>query len=111
MVISLPSATGSSVASGAVVASGAFAQDPAHQGPAHQDRALSNPFFAFDNGVGRGNSTPVQQATMLKELGYGGIGYTWEHSAHIWLRRAMFNYAWMGSPAVHRARAADLAGW
>jgi sugar phosphate isomerase/epimerase len=33
-------------------------------------------FFAFDNGVGRGNSTPVQQATMLKELGYGGIGYT-----------------------------------
>ncbi len=42
---------------------------------------------------------------------YGGIGYTWEHSAHIWLRRAMFNYAWMGTPAVHRARAADLAGW
>ncbi len=42
---------------------------------------------------------------------YGGIGYTWEHSAHIWLRRAMFNYAWMGAPAVHRARAADLAGW
>lgn len=33
-------------------------------------------FFAFDNGVGRGELTPVQQATMLKELGYGGIGYT-----------------------------------
>ena len=30
-------------------------------------------FFAFDNGVG---GTPVQQATMLKELGYAGIGYT-----------------------------------
>lgn len=33
-------------------------------------------FFAFDNGVGRGELTPVQQAAMLKELGYGGIGYT-----------------------------------
>ncbi|MDB5446002.1 MAG: hypothetical protein JWQ97_1319 [Phenylobacterium sp.] len=42
---------------------------------------------------------------------YGGIGYTWEHSAHIWLRRSMFDYAWLGSPAEHRARAADLAGW
>jgi alkylation response protein AidB-like acyl-CoA dehydrogenase len=42
---------------------------------------------------------------------YGGIGYTWEHSAHIWLRRSMFDYAWMGSPTDHRARAADLAGW
>jgi len=42
---------------------------------------------------------------------YGGIGYTWEHSAHIWLRRAMFDYAWLGSPSTHRARAADLLGW
>jgi len=42
---------------------------------------------------------------------YGGIGYTWEHYAHIFLRRAMFNYAWLGAPAAHRARAADLAGW
>ena len=33
-------------------------------------------FFAFDNGVGRGELTPMQQATMLKELGYDGIGYT-----------------------------------
>ena len=48
---------------------------------------------------------------MLATESYGGIGYTWEHSAHIWLRRAMFNYAWMGSPAVHRARAADRLRW
>jgi len=33
-------------------------------------------FFAFDNGVGRGNLTPAQQAEMLKELSYAGIGYT-----------------------------------
>jgi alkylation response protein AidB-like acyl-CoA dehydrogenase len=42
---------------------------------------------------------------------YGGIGYTWEHSAHIWLRRAMFDYAWLGAPQTHRERVADLLGW
>ena len=35
-----------------------------------------NPFFAFDNGVGRGKWSPEQQAKTLKELGYAGIGYT-----------------------------------
>jgi sugar phosphate isomerase/epimerase len=37
---------------------------------------LINPFFAFDNGTGRGKLTPQVQAKMLKELGYAGIGYT-----------------------------------
>lgn len=36
-----------------------------------------NPFFAFDNGVGRElNWLPAQQAATLKTLGYDGIGYT-----------------------------------
>lgn len=35
------------------------------------------PFFAFDNGTGRDQHVPLdQQAKMLKELGYAGIGYT-----------------------------------
>lgn len=42
---------------------------------------------------------------------YGGIGYTWEHTAHIWLRRSMFNFAWLGQPGAHRKRVADLLGW
>jgi alkylation response protein AidB-like acyl-CoA dehydrogenase len=42
---------------------------------------------------------------------HGGMGYTWELNVHIFLRRAMFDHAWMGSPAHHRTRAADLAGW
>jgi alkylation response protein AidB-like acyl-CoA dehydrogenase len=42
---------------------------------------------------------------------HGGIGYTWEHGIHIWLKRAVFDWGWMGSPRKHRARAADLAGW
>lgn len=35
-----------------------------------------NPFFAFDNGVGRGEWSPDEQAKTLAELGYAGIGYT-----------------------------------
>jgi sugar phosphate isomerase/epimerase len=35
------------------------------------------PFFAFDNGVGRGTDiTPAQQAEVLADMGYQGIGYT-----------------------------------
>ena len=33
-------------------------------------------FFAFDNGVGRGALEPTQQAEILADLGYQGIGYT-----------------------------------
>ena len=35
------------------------------------------PFYAFDNGVGRGQWTPDQQATTLKELGFDGISYNY----------------------------------
>ncbi len=38
--------------------------------------AAASPFFAFDNGTGRGRLSPDAQAKMLKELGYAGIGYT-----------------------------------
>ena len=42
---------------------------------------------------------------------HGGIGYTWEYDLQILFKRAMFDYAWMGAPAEHRVRVADLAGW
>lgn len=41
-----------------------------------EDARLANPFFAFDNGVGRGEWAPEEQAAVLDELGYAGIGYT-----------------------------------
>jgi sugar phosphate isomerase/epimerase/lysophospholipase L1-like esterase len=44
--------------------------------PAAARSELNNPFFAFDNGIGRGRLTPEQQAKTLKKLGYAGIGYT-----------------------------------
>ena len=42
---------------------------------------------------------------------HGGIGFTWECDVQIWFKRAMLDRAWLGTPDVHRARAADLAGW
>jgi alkylation response protein AidB-like acyl-CoA dehydrogenase len=42
---------------------------------------------------------------------HGGIGYTWECDVQIWFKRALFDRAFGGSPAVHRERAAKLAGW
>jgi len=42
---------------------------------------------------------------------HGGIGYTWEYPLHMWVKRSLFDRAYLGIPAVHRQRAADLAGW
>lgn len=42
---------------------------------------------------------------------HGGIGYTWEFGAHVWLKRALFDQAYLGMPDAHRIRIADLAGW
>lgn len=44
---------------------------------AAENSARTNPFFAFDNGVGRAeNWSPGKQAETLARLGYAGIGYT-----------------------------------
>lgn len=45
--------------------------------PATTGAGRANPFFAFDNGVGRGDGwSPEKQAVTLARLGYAGIGYT-----------------------------------
>lgn len=38
---------------------------------------------------------------------HGGIGYTWECDLHFFLRRALFDRAYLGSPEMHRQRRAD----
>jgi alkylation response protein AidB-like acyl-CoA dehydrogenase len=40
----------------------------------------------------------------------GGIGYTWEHDAHLYVKRAKAGEGLFGSSAAHRARVADLIG-
>jgi alkylation response protein AidB-like acyl-CoA dehydrogenase len=41
---------------------------------------------------------------------HGGIGYTWEHDAHLYLRRAKSSQLMFGPPARQRTRLAELAG-
>lgn len=35
---------------------------------------------------------------------HGGIGMTWEFDLQLWLKRAMFNFAHAGVPAIHRQK-------
>jgi alkylation response protein AidB-like acyl-CoA dehydrogenase len=41
---------------------------------------------------------------------HGGIGYTWEHDMHIYVRRVKSNATLFGNAAQHRARVAELIG-
>jgi len=41
---------------------------------------------------------------------HGGIGITWEHDAHLFLRRAKADQVLFGDSAWHRARLADVVG-
>lgn len=50
----------------------------------------------------------VYSSTENIEL-HGGIGYTWEHPAHLYYKRALSSAALFGAPRAHRARVADEA--
>ncbi|MBS9376392.1 acyl-CoA dehydrogenase family protein [Rhodococcus sp. B50] len=41
---------------------------------------------------------------------HGGIGFTWEHPAHLYFKRARGSQTLLGSPGVHRRRIAELVG-
>lgn len=41
---------------------------------------------------------------------FGGIGMTWEHHAHLYLKRARSSGTLLGTPAAHRERIAELLG-
>jgi alkylation response protein AidB-like acyl-CoA dehydrogenase len=41
---------------------------------------------------------------------HGGIGFTWDHPAHLYLKRAKSSQLLLGSPARHRARLAGHLG-
>ncbi len=42
---------------------------------------------------------------------HGGVGFTWEHDAHLYFRRARFDAAFLGDAAFHRERIATLLDW
>ncbi|MDT5396953.1 MAG: hypothetical protein QOK33_184, partial [Mycobacterium sp.] len=39
---------------------------------------------------------------------HGGIGFTWEHKAHLYFKRAVTDAALLGTAEQHRARVAEL---
>ena len=41
---------------------------------------------------------------------FGGIGFTWEHDIHFFLKRARVSAQLLGTPGQHRDRVASLAG-
>jgi alkylation response protein AidB-like acyl-CoA dehydrogenase len=50
--------------------------------------------------------TAAQECVQL----HGGIGFTWEHPAHLYLKRAKAASVAFGTPAVHRAALVGLVG-
>ena len=48
----------------------------------------------------------AQEAIQL----HGGIGFTWEHPAHLYLKRAKADSIALGTADAHRATVAKLAG-
>lgn len=52
----------------------------------------------------------VQVATGAVHL-HGGMGFTWEHDAHLYFRRARSDAALFGDATYHRERLARLLGW
>jgi alkylation response protein AidB-like acyl-CoA dehydrogenase len=48
--------------------------------------------------------TAAQECVQL----HGGIGFTWEHPAHLYLKRAKASSVLFGTPAAHRAALAAL---
>jgi len=51
--------------------------------------------------------TAVHAAEECLQL-HGGIGMTWEHPLHLYLKRATADQLALGTPGAHRARLADL---
>ncbi|MPY81657.1 MAG: acyl-CoA dehydrogenase, partial [Actinophytocola sp.] len=41
---------------------------------------------------------------------HGGVGFTWEHDAHLYYRRAMSDGVLLGTPRDDWLRVADLIG-
>jgi alkylation response protein AidB-like acyl-CoA dehydrogenase len=48
------------------------------------------------------------EACALELRVHGGIGFTWEHDAHLHLKRVKLDEVLFGSPSWHRRRLADL---
>ena len=81
--------------------------------------ALAEALDAYDTApddataaVSRAKAYTCDAAAQVTEDGvdlHGGIGFTWEHDAHLLLKRARLDQALYGDSRTHRRAAADLA--
>jgi alkylation response protein AidB-like acyl-CoA dehydrogenase len=63
--------------------------------------------------VSSAKATAGDCARLLAKEGiqiHGGVGYTWEHDMHLYVRRVRAGAALFGTSAEHRGRVADLIG-
>jgi alkylation response protein AidB-like acyl-CoA dehydrogenase len=59
-------------------------------------------------GVAKAKAGDAAVASTGAMIQYGGIGYTWEHEAHLFYKRAKRLAGQWGDSATHRARIAEL---
>jgi alkylation response protein AidB-like acyl-CoA dehydrogenase len=70
----------------------------------HQSTDMAELISAAKGYIGLRASDIAQDCVQL----HGGIGVTWEHDMHLWLRRITVNRLLFGTPAHHHGRLADL---
>lgn len=92
--------TSESVTAAAWDAARAVTDDPERDGAQHEFAALVAGAICFDGAV----SVAKDCIQVL-----GGIGFTFEHEAHFYLRRAIALRALVGPPSSYAARLAELA--
>ncbi|MDT0276144.1 acyl-CoA dehydrogenase family protein [Blastococcus goldschmidtiae] len=78
---------------------------------ASESLALGSPTAALDAASARllASSGYVEAAKMTMLL-HGGIGFTWEHDAHLYYRNAITGNVLLGGPAAQQDRVAALLG-
>lgn len=68
--------------------------------------------FSVDAAVNKAWCSDAYNAVVAETVQlHGGVGFTWEHDAHLYFRRARFDAAFLGDASFHRARIAALLDW
>jgi alkylation response protein AidB-like acyl-CoA dehydrogenase len=85
----------------------AAADEAAHAADGDEDRAP----FQVACAVAHTVCSESAMATAAENIHvHGGIGFTWEHSAHLYFRRAKASQLLFGGPAVHHERLLSRVG-
>ena len=87
------------------------------------EQAKSASYFAAREAASGGDDLPLAASLAKAYTGdaffhtaadniqiHGGIGFTWEHPAHLYFKRAKTNQLLLGSSSYHRALVADSVG-